>query len=186
MPTLAELIRGSPDIKEKPIPEAHWLEKHFVHPKLSWEEASRLVVQSFPRETRKERPAGWYLHLYGTHWPGCVPPGNGPFYIPEWVVEEAWNKHAIQRNSPPRPEEQAIAQEAMEAQLKRAGFKVAIAHVVMLPQDGEYLHAAMRVARDRAWNVDPFLYRAYVYPSLSRFAKSGLRPFNTSRWTSYR
>ena len=183
MPTLVELIRGSLDIKEKPIPEAHWVEKHYIHPKLSWDEASQLLARTFPRETRKERPSGWYLLLHGTHWPGCVPPGNGPFYIPEWVVEEAWRKHATQTDMPPRSEEQERAREAMEAQLKKVGFEEVVAHVVMLPQDGEYLHAAMRAARDRAWNVDPFMYRAYIYPSLSKFAKQSLRPFNTTRKT---
>lgn len=158
MPTLREALRKSSSFKEKPIFEAHWLEHHWIYPSGDWTEGARALVAAFPKDTRPERPAKWYHLLRHTHWPDRVPPGNGPFYIPEWVLET----------------------EEMEDVLKAANFRKVVAHVAILPFDSEYLVTAMRIAKDRAWNADPILFRVYVYPKERKFAKTPLREYNTA------
>lgn len=161
MAQLEDLKNNRTPFKEKPLPQAHFLERHFIHPKASWDEAARIVAGMFPRDTRAERPKPWYRLLAGTHWPGQVPPGNGPFYVPEWVFADE-------------------SLDALKARFKKEGFKEAVAHVVVLPMDGEYLAAAMRAAEQNAWNVNPRTYRAYLYPTLGS-KKRVLRRYNVER-----
>jgi signal recognition particle subunit SEC65 len=161
MPTLTEVIKKAKSLRIKPISGAHWVETHWVLPKGSWAEGAQKLVAAMPMDARPERPAHWYSLLSRTHWVGRVPPGNGPFYVPEWAVES----------------------QEMEASLRKAGFRPVSAHVAVLPPDGEYLVTAMRTAGKVAWNVDPLLYRVYVYPTEKGLAGKELRDYNTERWT---
>lgn len=162
MPSLKDLQKNTKEFKETIIDPAHFLEHQWVNTKLDWPSGSLLLKKLFPRETKVERPQVWYKHLRGTHWPKEVPPGNGPFYIPEWVFE---------------PEEL----EKYTQVLKKNGFKQIEAHVVVLPDTGEYLVKAMRAAGDFQWNVNPRTYRAYIYPRFGT-KKKELRNYTTERW----
>jgi hypothetical protein len=160
MPTLTEIIKPSSGIRAKPLPEAHWVEYHWILPRGSWEGGVAALAKAMPRDARPQRPAPWYRLLARTHWPGRVPPGNGPFYVPDWAVDGP----------------------AMEDALKGSGFQRVVAHVVVLPPDAEYLTSAMRAAGSHAWNADPLLYRGYIYPSLKALARQPLRDYNAERW----
>jgi hypothetical protein len=167
MPLLAELLKNKKDIPTSPLAQTHFVERHFVLPKGSWADGVALLARHFPKEARPERPAAWYQQLAETHWPGRVPPGNGPFYLPEWLLEGA-------------PEAQ---QQAWVKRLGAAGFKPVIAHVAYLPENTEYLVRAMQVAGEHPWTVNPRTYRVYLYPTLTQLRKAPLRPFTTTRWT---
>lgn len=160
MPSVFDILKSRNPFPESPIPSAHYLEWQWVLPNVSWEEGVLRLQKLFPRDARTERPADWYKRIRNTHWPRKVPPGNGPFYVPEWAVED----------------------EDMAKALEKGGFKKVVAHVCILPPDGEYLIWAMRVARDRTWNVDPIIYRLYIYPKLKRRGRDDLRDYNTKRW----
>jgi hypothetical protein len=172
MQTLDSLLKKRSDFAESPLPQAHFLERQLAHPSAEWAEGARMLREALPKETRIERPHPWYQLLLATHAPGKVIPGNGPFFVPDWVfsVEE---------------------REEKEAALKSAGFKETFAHVVFLPSDGEYLASAMRAAlidpyegaapRFHPWNANPRTYRAYLYPRLSGLAKRPLRDFTVER-----
>jgi hypothetical protein len=149
-------------ITVRPIAQAHFVERHWVQPKLDWAAAAQKLAEVFARDTRAERPAPWYAHLAGTHWPGSAPPGNAPFYVPEWVFDD-----------------DDVAARAKA--LKAAGFREVIAHVVILPGNGEYLATAMRAAGDLSWNVNPRTYRCYIYPTLPKGGATKLRAYNTKR-----
>lgn len=165
MPLLTEIITSSPKNKApKPLVRAHFVEEHWIHPKLPWEQAARELVQLFPRDTRPERPRAWYRRLAGTHWPGQIPPGNGPFYVPEWTIED--NE----------------AGDAIRETLKKAGFRKAEAHALYLPQNSEQLVVAMRAADQHPWTANPLTGRAYIYPRLRRTPDRELRPYNVDRW----
>lgn len=148
---------------EPPIPEAHFTELHWVNLRVPWAQAAQELVSLFPRDTRPDRPREWYACLRGTHWPRCIPPGNGPFYLPEW----AFSKEELERVIPT---------------LKSAGYKQAVAHVVYLPQNAEQLVFAMRAAGNRPWTANPITARAYIYPKLRKTPDRGLRMFNVERW----
>lgn len=164
----------SKPIKETALPQAHSLERHLVHPKLSWEEGVAKLREVFPKDARPERPAKWYRRLSGNHWPGQVPPGNGPFYVPQWAFDGPdWAR--------------------VSKALSKEGFKEVVAHVVHIPADGEYLHATMRAAGIHApdgghpWNLDATTsglgYLAFLYPNIPGFnrKKMPLRPFTIER-----
>jgi hypothetical protein len=173
MATLAHLAKKTKEFSVSPLPQAHFLERHLFHPSSSWEDGCRALRDIFPKDTRAERAKSWYRVLVPTHGPGRVIPGNGPFYVPEWAL----------------PGEDCS--EMIKA-LKAAGFKEAVAHVVYLPSDSEYLAAAMRAAlKDHepqrnpsfhAWNANPLTYRAYIYPQLHSLARKPLRAFNVERF----
>src|SRR5690606_37883327 len=100
-------------------------------------------------DTRPERPKPWYGLLSQTHWPGRIPPGNRPFYVPEWALE------VLGRDG--RVDEAGSA--ALIKAVKAAGFRPAVAHVCYLPETSEYLAAAMRLVETHAWTVNPITYR---------------------------
>lgn len=162
MPILSDIPTSK--TPPQPIDEAHFVETHWAHPKLSWAEACEKVAQLFPRETRPERPRKWFGLLAGTHWPGQLPPGNGPYYIPAWAFKD-------------EDEEKRIAEI-----LKDAGFKEMDAHVVYLRQNSEYLADAMRAAGDRTWTANPITARAYIYPDLRKPPEKDLRDYNVELW----
>lgn len=166
MPLLLDIIEGRfPKQKSpKPLPEAHFVEDHWVHTKLPWNAATQELTKLFPRDARPDRPRAWYARLAGTHFPGQLPPGNGPFYIPAWTLEDG------------REGEQIIET------LKKAGYKRIEAHVVYLPHNAEYLAVAMRAAGRHPWTANPITARAYIYPQLRRVPDKKLRPFNVERW----
>lgn len=149
------------EIRETPLPQAHFVERHLIVSG-SWETGCRKLAEAFPRETRPERPANWYRLLAGTHWPGRIPPGNGPFYMPEWAFTEEEYGERVRA-------------------LKTAGFREVVAHVVVLPTNGEYLGAALRAAGSYRWNANPYTYRAYLYPKLPKGKAKDLRDYNTER-----
>jgi len=161
MPTLLEIIRKKPHIKERPIESAHRVEYHWVRLKGDWNDGAKALQTLFPREARVERPAEWYSLLRETHWPGKLPPGNGPFYVPEYAIKDDDMRRALERN----------------------GFVKVVAHVAVLPPDSEYLVAAMRGAGKHPWTVDPILYFAYFYPKIKGWKVPELRPYNTTPWT---
>lgn len=137
-----------------------------VHPRLAWAAGTELLRKTFRDDTRPDSPAPWYELLEGTHWPDQVPPGNGPFYVPLWVIHDP----------------QSGEGKALLARLRSAGLKEAVAHVACLPENNDYLATAQRVAAPYAWNVNPILYRCYLYPSLGARWKRPRRHFNTVRW----
>lgn len=157
---LSDILSGNTNASNvpEPIKEAHFVEQHFVQLKLSWEEAAKAVQRAFPKQARVDRPAEWYRLLAHTHWPGRVLPGCGPYYIPEWVFDSE-------------------KLDDVEKKLKSEGFTKVEAHVVYLPMDREYLAEAMRVAKKRAWNVDPHMYRVYIYTN-GKVKPGSLRTFN--------
>lgn len=166
-PLVGNMLKGEHQdveepIEEEPILSAHFVERHLVLKEQTWQEAAKHLTNLFPRDTRPERPAEWYRLLAGTHWPKQVPPGNAPFYLPEWAFPE--NKWPSYRE-----------------QLEEGGFEEAIAHVVLLPHNNEYLATTMRAADDRAWTANPITYRGYIYPSLKKMADNPLRDFNVER-----
>lgn len=152
---------------DPPIPQAHFTEFHWVNLRSPWAQAAQGLVSLFPRDTRPDRPREWYSCLWGTHWPGCIPPGNGPFYLPEW----AFSEDELARMVPI---------------LKSAGYKQVVAHVLFLPQNNEQLVAAMRAAGKHPWTADPIRSRAYIYPKLRNTPDKQLREFNVDRWCSRR
>lgn len=166
MQTLADLLKSG--IKRQNLaPEAHFPDVHWIHPKLSWEEGTQSLITLFPKDARRERPRPWYEAIRLTHWPRQVPPGNGPFYVPEWCL------------GVDSPEEAT----RLTTVLKGAGFRSMTVPIAMLPPTSEYLLAAMRITHGRfAWNVDPILYQVAWYPALGGLAKSPLRPYTTDRW----
>lgn len=159
--------KGQREFPQERLPQAHHLEKQFVHPRLSWDRGTALLRTLFPEETGDGAAAGWYELLWATHWPGRVTPGNGPFYVPSWALDEISD---------------AKARRAVRAQLQKAGFREKTVHAVWLPHSALYLRAAMRAAGTLAWNVDPVLYRCYLYPHLGTVYRKKLRPYNTPRW----
>lgn len=162
MPSLSDILH--PKKRAATLPAvAHHGEEQWVHPKLSWEDGVKVLQSLFPKDTREDRPAAWYRRLRATHWPRCVPPGNGPFFLPTWPFD-------------------APLTDAQVSALKKAGFKLMQVPVRMLPNDAEYLASAMRAAADASWNVDPVLYKAYLYPTLPG-AKRSLRKYTTSPWS---
>lgn len=165
MPLVSEIVSQKPPKKlEDPIPEAHFVEEHWIHPKFRWADAAQELTRLFPRDARPERPRPWYRRLAGTHWPGQIPPGNGPFYIPVWALEDGKESDTV------------------TATLKKAGFRRVTAHVVYLPQNSEYLAAAMRAAGKRPWTANPITARAYIYPKLRSTPDKKLRDYNVERW----
>lgn len=168
-PLIGNLLKGDEEdiedpIEETPLMRAHFVERHMVHTELSWEQATQKMSDIFPRDARLERPADWYRRLIGTHWPQQVPPGNGPFYLPEWTFpEDKWAEY--------------------HEQLEEAGFEEAIAHVVMLPHNNEYLAAIMRAAQEHPWTANPITYRGYIYPELKKLRDRELRSYNVERGT---
>lgn len=149
------------EIDADPVLGAHFVERHWVLEDEDWATGAERLRELFPRDTEPERPAEWYRILAGTHWPGQLPPGNGPFYLPRWVFGEEEREHKVET-------------------LEGAGFEKQVAHVAYLPQNGEYLVHAMRVADDRLWTADPIAYRVYLYPDLGGEAE--LRKWNVERW----
>lgn len=172
MPPLGFIRRGKREFPERPLIQAHFQEVHYVDTARSWDDAASRLVAAFPMDTRPERPKDWYRLLAGTHWPGQVPPGNGPFYVPGWSLG-SFDKRG-------RPDE--AAEDRLIKALKGAGLKEVVAHGYYLPETSEYLAAAMRMVGNSAWTVNPRTYRLYLYPSLRSWAKKPLRAFNTERW----
>ena len=166
MPLLSEIIAGTFSKKKppNPLPVAHFVETHWVNLKLPWAEAARELIRLLPRHARPERPLPWYGRLAGTHWPGQIPPGNGPFYIPEWTLEG---------------EKEA---EIILSVLKKAGYRKVDAHVAYLPHNAEQLVVAMRDAGKHPWTANPITARVYIYPQLRRTPDKELRPHNVERW----
>ena len=172
---IAALLKGGDEVfKPQLLTGAHFMEHQQIHPSLDWAGAAALLQRTFPRETRLERPQSWYRTLAATHWPatergpGPVPPGNGPFYVPDWVFQDLAEDE----------------QKRLQAGLKAAGFKPVVAHVGYLPENNDYLVAAMRLAGKHRWTVNPTTYRVYVYPSLgiARPKRYPLRDYTTERW----
>lgn len=168
MKSLEDLLQNRSPSTIKPIPEAHFAEKHFLWKKGSWGDGAVALASAFPKETRREHPAPWYASIQATHGPGRVPPGNAPYYIPTWLVSEADDPEGWK---------------AWTAVLKKAGFTETPAHVVYLPDRRDYLVRAMRVAGTRAWTANPLTYRLYVYPTLGASVKFPLREYNVPRLT---
>ena len=158
--SLTDLLAGKQTRPTKPHREAHFVEEHFVHPKLSWDEAAKAVQSAFPKKARLDRPTEWYRMLVETHWPGRVLPGNGPFYLPAWL----WDDDDL---------------DAVEKALKGEGFIRVEAHVKYLPPSGEYLSTIMRAAEDLPWNANPITFRGYIYTE-RKIKKGELRPFNVT------
>ncbi len=158
--------KGRPEFAVRPLPQAHFVERQLVHSRLGWEDGTRLIMTRCPEATHRDHPHEWWELLTWTHAPGRVPPGNGPYFIPEWALDDFKS-----------PEIRPIV-----SQLKRAGFREAVVHVVMLPHSNDYLASARRAAGSMAWNVNPLLYRCYLYPTLGEKWTRPLRRFTTPRW----
>jgi hypothetical protein len=174
MLTLADLAKGKRLIEPPPFRQAHFAEQHFVRVGVSWEAAAAELTELFPREARRERPGAWYRLIAGTHWaadlrmgrPAQIPPGNGPFYLPEWLLEGM-------------PESR---QKEMEKALKDAKYKKVWAQALYLPPNRDYLVSIMRAAGSYLWNADPLMYRGYFYPTLGKSPAASLREYNVERW----
>lgn len=164
MPTLLDYLFNR-NLKSQLPEKAHFSEKQWIHPDLTWKEGTAALKTLFPRDARPERPKEWYRLLQETHWAGQVTPGNGPFYVPDWAIMA----------------EEYEAAENIRNILKGANFKDKEVPLALLPANSEYLHVAMRVVETHRWNVDPMLYRVYWYPWL-KTTKSALRNFSTHRW----
>lgn len=164
--TLKEVLTNRRELREQPLPQAHFVERHWILAKGSWEDGVRQLQAAFPRDTRPDRPAPWFQALAATHSPGLVPPGNGPFFVPDWAMEGA------------PPADVTV----WESTLKRAGFRPMVAHCAYLPDNTEYLVRAMQIAGPKLpWTVNPWTYRVYCYPRIS--GRPGpLRPYTTRRW----
>lgn len=152
MPSLDSLLTGKPDFPEPILPQAHFQEFHWVLDATGvagWNKGAIALQGAFPRETRVDRPSDWYAIVRDTHWPGKVLPGNGPFYVPEWLWADM-------------PAQEATYTSA----LQRVGFRRVVAHVVILPDTKDYLVHAMRAAAKHRWTANPELDRCYLYPRL--------------------
>lgn len=166
--TFADAIRGAPRPPALPYGFQSW-DWQWCYPQgKGWEAGRAALRAAFPKETRDERPAPWFRSHFWTHSGAFVPPGNGPFYIPEWAGPE--DGEAFDR---------------WISGLKKAGFRRQRVATSSLPPTREYLIHAMRTIEGRmAWNVDPLLYVVYGYPQGgTKSAKRDLRPFTTGRWT---
>lgn len=168
--------RGRSEFADTPLPQAHALVRHFVRPGLSWLEGAAAMRACLPAETNPDLPAPWYRAIAATHGPGMVPPGTGPFYLPEWVADPSPDESPVGRNAGRR------RGETIDARLRRAGFRLVVAHVVVLRPNADYLAAAKRMALRYPWTVHPQLYWVYLYPSLRATRGRDERPFTTRRW----
>lgn len=170
LPTLAELLKLGPRPDKSPA-SSHFMLSQWIHPSHDWGKGTRVLQQLFPKETRIEKPREWYASLQGTHWVGQVPPGNGPFYVPDWALNVESEAEATR----------------LRTILKGAGFKQQDVPVAMLPITSEYLRYAMRIATadDAQWTVDPVIYQLYWYPG-KRGATKNLRAYTTVRWEAPR
>jgi hypothetical protein len=158
MPLVTEVLRSLRAFRHGPLPPEGFasFDPQWVLPKGTWEEGARLFASLFPRATRLERPSAWYAQMTYTHIPGRAPPGNGPFYWPAWAL-------------PSDPTEAG----AVEAVLKRAGFRHMNVPTAPIPPTSEWLAGARkRIPADGAWNVHPVLYEVYWYPALSSKART--------------
>lgn len=161
--TLVGVRKGQSEFRERLLPQAHFLERQFVHPTLSWDKGC---------ETLAVYDGLYDLSLLATtHTAGQSPPGNGPFYVPDWALA-----------SSAESETGDIARDIVNG-LKRLGFRSVVAHAIVLSETNDYLVDAMRVAQTFPWNVDPLLYRCYLYPGMTARWRQPLRQYTTTRWT---
>lgn len=168
MPSLKDVASKKPLQALRKVRLAHFQETHYVYTgKGGWDAGAKGLRELFPRTTHPQRPAEWYAQIRSTHWPARVPPGNGPFYLPDWVV--GWD---------------GAAEEKRRAKiLLSGGYKTTDVAALYLSQSSEYLVSVMRTAGEWAWNADPRLYVGYIYASLPSPGKAAtLRAYNTERW----
>src|SRR5580704_224084 len=167
--TLLGSRKGRAEFREHPLPQAHFLERQLVHPKISWEQGSELLATYCAPGTAWSNALELDL-LSATHTSGQCPPGNGPFYLPEWSLVESG------------AEDTSEVYREMVARLTRLGFRSVVTHVIVLSETNDYLVDAMRAARNIPWNVDPTLYRCYLYPTMGPRSGQRLRSYTTQRW----
>lgn len=167
MPSLLDYLSGK-NLKQTLPDSAHWAEQQWVHPSVDWAQGTEMLRAMAPRDTRVERPKRWYELLRLTHWPGQVPPGNGPFFVPDWALEVMGETET----------------ERLRAGLRAGGFRDLSVPVAVVPPSSDYLVWAMRITQGFRWTANPVLYQVYWYPTLGAGRVPELRPFTVRPWDS--
>lgn len=159
MARLTDLIDGKRN--KSPVTEAHFSEDQWIFP-MGWQEGTNFLPQLAPRAVKTGREREWFMAISSTHGPGCVVPGNGPFFLPTWVVEMA------EKESPGEGK-------ALEELFKVNAIKLIEGIPVRMISGREAVLQAERVAEDWAWNMDPIIGRVAWYPMLSKWKGGALR-----------